>query len=69
MKNTKTFWSVNYNGFGFDRVRTAWFANKEDAVKFANHDYRDKPVRHTVINPETIKDYNERVEMTRYEFE
>lgn len=64
----KTFWSVNYNGFGFDRIKTAWFDNKDEAVEFASKDYRDNPVRHTVSNPKTIKDYTERVVMTRCEF-
>lgn len=62
----KTFWSVDYAVIG-NGQSTAWFGNKEDAVKFASKDYRDNPVRHTVSNPETIKKYNELVMITKYE--
>lgn len=68
MKQTKTFWSVVYNGIGFDRPATAWFDNKEDAVKFASEDYRDNPVKHTVSKPDTIAEYEERVHMTQLGF-
>ena len=34
MKQTRTFWSVVYNGIGFDSPATAWFDNKEEAVKY-----------------------------------
>lgn len=67
MKNTKTFWSVTYNGFGFTKPKIAWFDNKSGAVKFASGNYRDNPIRHTVSKLETIDKYNRLVEMTIFE--
>lgn len=55
MKNFKTFYSVEYTSCGTFGIHTAYFDNKEEAYEFANHDYRDKPVAHTVSNPSAIK--------------
>ena len=65
MKNTRTFWSVDYTGVGYNGTHTAWFDSKEEAVKFSEKDYRDAPVRHTVSSQATIDKYTELCEMTR----
>lgn len=62
----KTFWSVTYAMWGADGTMEAWFDNKVEAVEFADADYRDEPVRHTVSKPETIRHYDELVARTRY---
>ena len=63
----KTFYSVKYAVMGKGQS-VAWFDDKNKAYEFANHDYRDNPVRHTVSNPDKIKACEERVMMTNYEF-
>lgn len=50
----KTFYSVEFAVWGADSTSTMWFDNLEEAKKFANHNYRDNPVRHTYSNPEKI---------------
>ena len=67
MKNTKTFWTVDYTGIGYNGTYTAYFDNKAEAEKFAERDYADNIVRHTVSNTKTIAEYNEKVAMTRVE--
>lgn len=67
MKNTRTFWSVKFAVYGANGARTAWFENKEEAVKFASKDYCDNPIQHTVSKSKTIKEYNMLVELTRFE--
>lgn len=65
----KTFWSVKYyNGGRGNGCSEAWFDDKEKAYEFANHDYRNNPVRHTVSNLDKIKEYEELVMITNYEF-
>lgn len=68
MKNTKTFWSVDYSVWGNNGVSTAWFDSKTEAEEFAKKDYRDLPIRHTVSRADTISKYDELVSMTKYEF-
>ena len=51
----KVFYSVKYSGFGFDRPRTMLFDNLEEAKRFANNDYRDKPVKHVYTSEKTIE--------------
>ena len=62
----KTFWSVTYSVWGANEPLEAWFDDKSEAVEFADADYRDKPVRHAVSKPETIRHYDELVARTRY---
>ena len=62
----KTFWSVKYAVWGADGTMEAWFDDKAEAVEFANADYRDKPVRHTVSKQGTIRHYDALVADTRY---
>ena len=62
---TKTFYSVKFTAWGADRTSVAWFNDREEAYKFADHDYRDNPVAHCVRNAETIRDLEKRVFMSR----
>ena len=66
MKNAKSFWSVVYRTWGADREYVAWFDNKDDAYNFANHDYRNSPIRHNYLSASRIKDAEELVNMTKY---
>ena len=68
MKAYKTFYSVEYTSLGMFGTRTAYFDNKKDAYKFANNDYRDKPVAHRFNNPVKIARMEELVKDTNYEF-
>ena len=60
----KTFYSVKYAIWGADHTSTAWFDNKTDADRFANHDYRDNPIAHTYSRPESITAAEKRVQDT-----
>ena len=51
----KIFYTVVYNGIGFDRPRIMWFDNLEEAKKFAKYDYRVKPVKHVYKSAKTIE--------------
>ena len=51
----KVFYSVKYNEFGFDRTLEMWFDNLEEAKRFANHDYRDNPIKHVYTSAKTIE--------------
>jgi hypothetical protein len=64
----KTYYSVKYSVWGSDRKHTAWFDNKEEAEEFASHDYRDNPVAHRVSRLEKIREYDQLVAMTKYDF-
>lgn len=44
----ETFWSVRYRTWGADAPNERWFGDKAAADKFAERDYTDKPVPHTV---------------------
>ncbi len=47
----KTFWSVAYSVLGDSYgPRTAWFDDKEKAIEFSQHDYRDDPIPHRFSN-------------------
>ena len=59
----KTFWSVKYTGIGYNGTSTKWFDNLEDAIEFANEDYRDNPVNHTYSNSAKIKEIERIIEM------
>ena len=65
----KTYYSVQYGIWGANKPGTAWFDNKEEADRFAAHDYRDDPVRHTYSREDSIRDAEELVMMTRYALE
>ena len=56
----KTFYSVTY--WDGSAKMTKWFDNAEKANEFADHKYRDDPVRHTYKNPEKIKEVEEIIE-------
>ena len=62
----KTYYSVTYSTWGRSGTQEAWFDDKARADKFANHDYRDKPIAHRVSNPSTVKRYDELVSNTDF---
>jgi len=62
----KTYYSVQYGIWGANKPGIAWFDSKEEADRFASHDYRDDPVRHTYSREDSIRDAEELVMMTRY---
>ena len=61
----KVFYSVKYSGLGFDRPANMWFNNLEEAKKFANHDYRDNPVKHVYTSAKTIEMVEELIELQK----
>lgn len=64
----KTFWSVEYRNWGADSASVRWFDDRDEAYKFANNDYRDKPVAHTYSNPDKIAEAEERVNLDRHAY-
>ena len=50
-KPTRVFWIVRYRLWGADGESYMWFDRKEDAEKFADRDFYDKPY-HKVYSKE-----------------
>lgn len=53
----KTFYTVDYNTWGRNVKQTATFDNLADAKNFAQRDYTDNVVTHTVSKAETIEHF------------
>lgn len=61
----RTFYTVAYNGLGFDSPRIRWFDNRDEANEFSKKDYADKPIRHTYTNEQRIEEAEEAVILSR----
>ncbi len=65
MKKTaesKTFYSVRFNGAGMREPEEAWFATKEEAMKFYwEAEAADRPVRHTFRKADSIAEAEEKI--------
>lgn len=50
----KTFWTVKQAILGGNSPIDIYFKDYQNAKEYARHDYRDKPIKHTV-KPETFE--------------
>lgn len=51
-KPTRVFWIVRYRLWGADSESYMWFDRKEDAEKFADRDFYDKPYHKVYLKEE-----------------
>lgn len=63
----KTFYTVDYNGIGFNGTQTKWFDNMADAKEFSKGDYKDNPATHNIKNPAKIKEIENLIKEQEYD--